>query len=200
MNVNDLDNQINLSREMLQKAQTVCAKLHSSVNEQLLKTDVSDGFFKDPQSAILEEDVIKSAPPHFIALAAFISQAVEGMQNAILLLDAKIDAVSAAMNESMGYMKKANDSTLDLVKAVTSEVPVSQFSAAQPLTREQIAKANQRKTGLENFSRQQISNALFNLVQDHKAEIKDITKFEQSGNIAPGLVPLVLEEIKKTKA
>lgn len=202
MNPKELQDQVKLSQDMILKAQQICAKLHSSVNEQLLKSDVSDGFFKDPTAALMEEDVIREAPQHFIALAAFISQSVEGLQNAFLILNAKVDALSAALQESVNCVQKANDATLSLVKAATEEIPVTHFTATPQFTREQMLKAAQQKanSAFDGYSRQQIADALFNLVQANKCQIKDITKFEQSGTISPDIKDLVIEELKKITA
>lgn len=196
MNQKDFNQQITLTRENLQKASLICAALDRKVNEDLIKADISAGFYKNPQEAILEEQAIKEAPQHFIALAAYMSQAVEGLQNAFLVLNAKVDALANAFAQSNDHVSKAIAAQEEIVKAFVNETP-STFFKAQP----QFSQAQQRviteELQFKNATRGQIIAALERLCEGNKVPLTEISYFESTGKVHAEHEGLVKEYLTK---
>lgn len=179
---------LNLTKAQIEEASATCKKISELLKankpeKPLDKANPSDEFFDNPQQVVLTEEAIKTAPSAFVALAAFVAQSVEGIQNAISILNDKVDALRNDLAESNGAVLKAQASTLDLVKAIDDQTPATAFrspAAYIPEHQAPLNKANQPTRGY-------IISKLEKMVENKEATAQDVALFEGSGHLRQDL-------------
>lgn len=184
--------QFNVTKQQIARAAEICQQVGDLLKankpeKDLTKSSPSDEFFQDPASVILSEDAIRTAPESFVALAAFIAQAVEGLQNGFNILNQKVDYLMGKYAETTSAVLKAQSDTLDLVKASLDAVPATGFRAPAAFVPQQpIAKANGQEP-----TKAFIIDQLERFVELKKATTQDVALFETSNRLAPHLKEMI---------
>jgi hypothetical protein len=199
---------IQFTPESLKRASNVCAQLTSllsPVSEEerarLAKCNGADEMYSDPVGAIVEEEAIRQAPPAFLAIAAFLGEAVEGLQNALKIQEAKLDLILKWVTESGLDITKANQETQDLLKAFMEETPAESFRAPAAYVREPLTKAalggdNRQLKAPKSF----YITKLQELAEQGKVSPVDVSRFESSNRISDELKDFIELEWKKANS
>lgn len=185
--------QFNVTKQQIARAAEICQQVGDLLKankpeKNLTKSSPSDEFFQDPASVILSEDAIRTAPESFVALAAFIAQAVEGLQNGFNILNQKVDYLMGKYAETTGAVLKAQSDTLDLVKASLDATPATGFRAPAAYVPQQ--QPMQKANGQEP-TKAFIIDQLERFVELKKATTQDVALFESSNRLAPHLKEMI---------
>jgi hypothetical protein len=184
--------QFNVTKQQIARAAEICQQVGDLLKankpeKDLTKSSPSDEFFQDPASVILSEDAIRTAPESFVALAAFIAQAVEGLQNGFNILNQKVDYLMGKYAETTGAVLKAQSDTLDLVKASLDATPATGFRAPAAYVPQQPMQRAKGQEPTKAF----IIDQLEHFVELKKATIQDVALFESSNRLAPHLKEMI---------
>lgn len=191
--------QLSLTKAQITRATNICSQVRELLkakkpDEDLTKTDPEEEFFNNPQEAVLSEEAINTAPDAFIALAAFVAQSVEGLQNAFKVLNQKVDAILNNQAETNEVVLKAQDATLDLLKTELETAPVTQFKSPVAFVQGNLEKAQDSKP-----PKSYVISALEKMVEEGKAYAQDVSRFEVGGHIRPELMEAIMASWKSDK-
>jgi len=193
MNKQDLQ----ITSQSIARASNVCAKLAQMVSpmsqEQraaLIKCNGQDQMFDNPVDSVMEEEAISQSSPAFMALAAFVGEAVEGIQNALKIQEAKLDAILEYLANDSKDIVKANQDTIDLLKASLRETPLEKFTPQRPLTKAQQTHRIGTEGTLQ-IPKSFIINQLEKMVQEGKATVVELSQVEAGGSLRQDLREII---------
>ncbi len=183
-----------VTAQSIARASNVCAKLSamfSTANKQeqerLVKCNGADEMYDAPIDTLMSEDSINQSTPAFMALAAFVGEAVEGIQNALKIQEAKLDAILQIFAENTDVFAKANQDTLNLLKASMQETPAEQFTQMHAPLR----KANLGTEGQLNIPKSFIMNQLEKMEKEGKISVVELSKVEAGGQLRDDLREII---------
>lgn len=170
--VNENLEKIHISREQLKKASEVCAQLKKTFEENSTEV-IEEKLINEPASVLLNDPDLEGASKEFVALAAFVAKAVEGIQDSIKELTATVQALVDSNSSTSEAVVKAISNSLDISKA-NFVTPSTQFQATKPLNKADLPPQMTKGEILEKMEA---------LVQEGQLSPVELSKFESTGRV-----------------
>ena len=172
------DDALNLASKTILE---IVEKYGTPSNPDIVKASAVNQLYQNPEQALLEEEVIQNASEPMLCMAAFLAEFAQGMKQAVSIIEQKVDFAISLMTQTSGEVVKANQSTLDIMKAMSNS-PAEQFQHQNGLEGKEEALEKAAKMG-KGIPREFTIGFLEEQASLNKCNMMDIANFENTGKV-----------------
>jgi len=173
-------------------------KQEDDINTEKIAANPNEHMFEDPQSALMEEEVIQKASEPLVAMAAFMAEAVEGIQKAVETINNKVDEHIKLTARGQDTIVKSLSSNLDLIKSFGSQ-PAQDFKTSEPQVGEVLEKSQKEASKNEGPTAEFVEGWMEKAVKAGELNAVEVAKYETSKVLPDSVKGKLIAEWNSTK-